>query len=115
MVGILITLLGSLVWTVCVVYLVSDCRGNVSASMGGEMTFRSLWMIGGLVLALGILLLWNCSLFWALLLSPLLHLISFPLGGAVQRCVCVPFEQPPTGFQQFIRRVEQRDRSPSDE
>ena len=110
MIGILATVLGGLVLMFCVVYLVRDCRGNVSASMGGEMTFGGLWMLGSILLSLGILLLLSRSLWWGTAAAPVLYLVSFPLRSFVQRRVCVPLDQSPTGFQRFVRKTERSGR-----
>jgi hypothetical protein len=110
MVGISITALGGLVLAFCVGYLVRDCRGNVSASMGGEMTFGGLWMIGAVLLSLGVLLLTTLSLWWGAVTVPVLYVASFPLRAFIQRRVCVPLDQSPTGFQRFVRKTETKDR-----
>ena len=93
-----------------VVLFAKDCRGQVSPSMGGEMTFSSLWLIGVLLAAVGVLLYLSYSLLLILLLVPVLFLLSFPIRTAIAHVICVPYVPPPTGFQTFVRRVEGKEK-----
>ena len=91
------------------VYFARDCRGNVSASMGGEMTFSTLWNLGWALLFIGILPLIGYSRLWTVAAVPIAFAISFPLRSGIQRRFCVPYKPEPTGFQKFIRKTTQEE------
>jgi hypothetical protein len=92
-----------------IVYFARDCRGNVSASMGGEMTFSTLWNLGWTLFFIGLLPIIGLSRFWAFAAVPVMLAISFPMRSGIQRRFCVPYKPEPTGFQKFVRKTTQEE------
>lgn len=88
------------------IYLYRDCRGSVSPSMGGEMMFSGIWLIGSLLFAIGLAPVVGISRWWAILAVPAMFGLSFPMRIAVQRMGCTPCVEEPSGFQKFVRETE---------
>ena len=105
---ILIVVGGLLVgWSIVFYYL--DCKGKVTATTGGEISFSIYWLFGAVPLLLGLFPLCGLSRWWTLAAILPVYLLSFPLRTAISRLVCVPFLKEPTGFQKFIRKVESKE------
>jgi hypothetical protein len=91
-----------------VLAFIKDCRGNVSSSMGGNMFFSPLWLIGSALLSVGLFPQLGLSRWWSVLTAAALYALSFPLRSLLERAVCKPFEPEPSGFQSFVRETEKK-------
>ena len=87
-------------------FYIRDCNGNVSSSMGGNMSFGVYWTIGAVLLSLGILPLIQFSRWWSIPACLLSMVISIPVRFVITKIFCVPHKPEPTGFQKFLKRTE---------
>lgn len=108
MIDLILLIVGAVMLVLAILYFVRDCIGQVSCSMGGEMTFSSLWTASSVLFVLGLYPTMGFSRWWALLGIPLVYALSFPLRAAIQRRWCIPSKSEPTGFQKWVKKVETR-------
>jgi hypothetical protein len=87
---------------------IKDCRGNVSSSMGGNMFFSPLWLLGSALLSVGLFPLLGLSRWWSILSAAALYALSFPMRSLVERAACAPFKPEPSGFESFVRETEKK-------
>ena len=106
MISLILLIAGAITITAATLYYIRDCRLSVSPSMGGEMTFSTVWNIGAMLLLLGLFPTMGLSRWWSLLWIPVFFGLSFPLRTIIERLMCHPYVEEPTGFQKFIRKVE---------
>ncbi len=107
--GIIFIILGTVLVAYSIYYYMADCRGNVSASMGADMSFNAFWIPGLLLLSLGLFPHIGLSRWWTGASVVAGFALSFPVRKIIAAWVCVPYEPEPTGFQMFVRKVEGTD------
>jgi len=105
----ILILVGSAIVLYAVYFYCRDCKGNVSATMGGDMSFSAYWVFGTVPLLLGLFSKCGLSRWWTLAAIAPVYILSFPLRALISHLVCVPFQEEPTGFRKFIRKVESRE------
>lgn len=103
---------GAAVIALSVFHFARDCRGNVSSTMGGEMTFSSLWNLGWTLFCIGLFPLSGISRLWTLAAVPVMFAVSFIVRSRIQRYICIPPERELNGFQKFIRKTESSRKGP---
>jgi len=97
--------MGGLLLFYAVIFYIRDCKGKVSATMGGDMSFGVYWTIGALLFFIGILPVMQLSRWWSLPGCLLSIAVSIPVRFVLTKMFCVPHKPEPTGFQKFIRKT----------
>jgi len=101
-----LTAAGMAILVYAIWFFICDCKGNVSATMGGEMSFSAYWAIGLIMSSLGFLPIIGISRWWTFLTVPVLYVASFPMRVMIEKMVCDKLAITPTGFQRYIRKIE---------
>ena len=102
----IIATVGFLLLFCSILFYIWDCKGNVSSTMGGDMSFGAYWTIGTVLFFLGILPLIQISRWWSILGCLLSMVISIPVRSIITKMFCVTHKPEPTGFQKFIKKTE---------
>ena len=89
-------------------YYLRDCRGKVSPSMGGEMSFGVYWGVGAVLFALGVLPMAGLSRWWSIVGYGVGMAVSIPLRRLISKRCCAPGKTGPTGFQRFVCETEKK-------
>jgi len=98
--------IGFLLLFYSILFYIKDCKGKVSSTMGGDMSFVVYWTIGAVLLSLGILPVIQLSRWWCILGSLLGMIISIPVRSLITKVFCVTHKPELTGFQKFIKKTE---------
>ncbi len=102
----ILSTIGFLLLFYSILFYIRDCKGNVSSTMGGDMSFGVYWAIGVVLLSLGILPVIQLSRWWSIPGCLLSMVISIPVRSIITKIFCVPHKSEPTGFQKFIKKTE---------
>ena len=106
MIDWILIIIGLVVLLYSILFYARDCKGKVSSTMGGDMSFAVYWGSGSVFLSLGVLPIVEISRWWSIAGFLVGVMVLVPMRIVIMKMFCVAYKQEPSGFQKFIRKTD---------